>query len=207
MKVRDGHVGRPGLVGPAGGGGDPADLPDLLSDVLPPVVRVARGQPEVRAGRHAGPALAGLALLLRRRGGVRDVRLRDGLALDVQCLGQLVQSGEVGRRLRAVTVSGHSHARLAAVEGRHVGGHGGGREHGVGRLVTAVLLPGQLSLGRDCLGCQVVVVDCPVVVLTELLPHHGLRLLAAQPRPAAPPWRLGAGAGLSLGWGSWSGVA
>lgn len=94
VKVWDGDVGRPGLVCP--GGGDSADLPDLLANVLPSVVRIDRSEAQVGAGRDSAPALAGLALFLRWWGGVGYVGLRDWLALDVQSLGQLVQSGQVG---------------------------------------------------------------------------------------------------------------
>ena len=91
---RDGHVGRSGLI-TSTGAGDPAHLSHLLACwVLGSHVRVARRQTKVRGGgRHGASALAGLARLLRWRGGVRDVRLRHGLALDVQSLSQLVQSG------------------------------------------------------------------------------------------------------------------
>ena len=91
----DGHVGRPGLVSPTGAGHS-TNLGHLLARVLRGHVGVAGGQTQVGGGGgHGSSALAGLARLLRRRGGVRDVGLRYGLALDVQSLSQLVQSGEV----------------------------------------------------------------------------------------------------------------
>ena len=94
-------------------------------------------------------------------------------------------------------------ARLGAVVGRHEGGHGGWREHGVGRGLVAPVLFAQQALSRQSL-CVLVV----LVLVGQLLPHQLLGLLAAaQAAPAASPGGLRAGAGLSAGRRGGGGVA